>query len=129
MPKDRDQHHADEAAALVDHAPSVVRGVLHLPFTHFRDTEDTIPQPQRLSWPGWVKLLAPEQPPVREDLCREVRRREALLAELADAVLTGCDPGPTLARHPRFCILEREAHQGQDLEAAVKARCIKTAEG
>ena len=124
MPKDRDQHHADEAAALIDHAPTVERGVLHLPLTRFRDTEDTIPQPQRLSWPDWVKLLAPEQPPIREDLAREVRRREALLSDLADAVLTGRDPGPTLARHPWFRILEREAHQAQDREAAVKARCI-----
>ena len=77
-----------------------------------------LPQPQpRLA--GLLATAHPDAAPVREGLPREVRHREALLAELAEAVLTVRDPGRTLAHHPWFPILERKAHKAQDHEAAV----------
>ena len=115
-----------DPAALDACAPSTEGGVLHLPLSRFRDTEDTLPRAQRLPWPRWVELLAPQRPPVRDDITRHVRQREAQLDAMIALLLRDREPPPVWERHPWFRALEREAWalraQGGELEKALHER-------
>lgn len=83
--------------------------MLHLALCRFRDTEDTLPRAERLSWPGWVELLAPQRPPVRADLARRARQQEAELEAMVALVQAEREPPPRWLRHPWFRALERQA--------------------
>ena len=63
--------------------------ILHVGVTTFRDTTDTIPRSLSLPYPELVALLAPERPPVRDDVRRKIERDERFLDELLDAALRG----------------------------------------
>ncbi|MCK6530601.1 hypothetical protein L6R50_24575 [Myxococcota bacterium] len=63
--------------------------VLRVDITRFRDTTDTIPCAARLPYPEMVALLAPEHPPVRDDVTVRIWQQEARLAELERAALAG----------------------------------------
>ena len=115
-----------DLAAVAACGPSAEGGVLHLPLSRFRDTADTLPRAQRLPWPRWVELLAPERPPVRDDLTRQIHQREAQLDAMIALLLQDRGPPPNWERNPWFRALEREAWtaraQSADLADALRRR-------
>lgn len=100
--------------------------VLRIDVSRFRDARDVLPRPATVTYGELEALVAPERPPVREDLIAKETKRLRLIDEAEHTVLDGCRPSRWLADHPTFRALERAAWTAEAGEGA-RARAVRDA--